>query len=80
MDRLVLLNRSDEICRRVKNLYFTEQPWDMPLAKSIAATLTKLKTLSKTYYPGEDDVAILRKIAQFSDNDFREIVDLTTHS
>ena len=80
MDRLVLLNRTDEICRRIKNLYFAEQEWNMTLAKTIATKLTKLKALSKTYYPGEDIVDVLHKIAQFSDDDFREMIDLTTHS
>lgn len=58
-----IIDEGAEICKRLKNIY-PEKTW-----MGIAAVFTEFKKKARIYYPGFDDLKLIRELMKYSDQD-----------
>lgn len=61
-----------EICAKLKNIYHLNEVWSINLAKIIANEFSKLKLLTRSYYPSLTDGEFHKEIRKYRDEDIRE--------
>jgi hypothetical protein len=66
----------ETICRMLKDNFYPETPWDMVLAKKIAAMLTHIKRTAIPFFVDHTKEQMLIKIAHYDKIAFMELCDL----
>lgn len=62
----------ETICKRLKEIYHHEEPWSECYRK-IADEFTELKKNMRKFYPEKDNVAIIKELITYSDEDIKDL-------
>jgi hypothetical protein len=78
MEIKALVDNGAEIVDRLKKLLLPDTKWNVSICMDLAEKLTSIKHLARTYYPNEEDYAVLGHVMRYNNVDLLEILEEAT--
>ncbi len=69
----------ESVCEKLKNVYFIERKWP-DCYKDVGRKFTELKSIAREFYAGQDELAVLRELAKYSEQDLKEMLEINTRT
>lgn len=66
------INFGTSICEKLKNIYFSEKPWN-ECYKEVAKKFTELKIHARKFYFDKNDIEILSELLKYGQDDIKEM-------
>jgi len=74
------INIGAEICYKIKQIYFQQEPWSMDLAKKVSKKYNSFKEITRKWHLDLKEEQFLKKIREYTKEQIKDCFELYTET